>query len=94
MIKLIENERELDPELLNRTLSGKKMLSYMRAYGPNYEFCRFYKITDEYGGTGFMFIINATLIICADDVLETDEELDLFISMNIPFRIEGDQRIN
>lgn len=93
MIKLIENERELDAELLNKTLNGKKMLAYMRAYGPNYEFCRFYKITDDYGGEGYMFIINATLIICADDYLETDDELNLFISMNVPFRIEGDRRI-
>ena len=36
-------------ELLMRTLSGKKMLAYMRAYGPSYEFCRFYRITDENG---------------------------------------------
>ena len=93
MIKLIEHEHELDSELLNKTLCGKKMLSYMRAYGPNYEFCRFYKITDNYGGVGYMFIINATLIICADEYLEADEELDLFVSMNVPFRIEGDQRI-
>ena len=93
MIKLIENERELDAELLNKTLNGKKMLAYMRAYGPNYEFCRFYKITDDYGGEGYMFIINSTLIICADDYLETDDELNLFISMNVPFRIEGDRRI-
>ena len=37
MIKLIEHEHELDSSLLMKTLSGKKMLSYMRAYGPNYE---------------------------------------------------------
>ena len=30
MIKLIEHEHELDSELLNKTLCGKKMLSYMR----------------------------------------------------------------
>lgn len=92
MIKLIEHEHELDSSLLMKTLSGKKMLSYMRAYGPNYEFCRFYKINDE-TGTGFMFIINSTLIICTDGNLEPSEEIDLFVSMNLPFRIEGDQKI-
>lgn len=92
MIKLIEHEHELDRELLLRSLSGRKMLAYMRAYGPNYEFCRFYKITDE-NGVGFMFIINSTLIICSDDRLEATEEIDLFISMNVPFRIEGSQKI-
>lgn len=92
MIKLIEHEHELDRNLLMKTLSGKKMLSYMRAYGPNYEFCRFYKITDE-TGSGFMFIINSTLIICTDGNLQPNQEIDLFISMNLPFRIEGDSNI-
>jgi hypothetical protein len=92
MIKLIEHESELDRELLMKTLSGRKLLSYMRAYGPNYEFCRFYKISDE-SGEGFMFIINSTLIILGDGSLRCTQEIDLFISMNQPFRIEGDQQI-
>lgn len=92
MIKLIEYEHDLDKQLLMKTLSGKKMLSYMRAYGPNYEFCRFYKITNE-TGLGFMFIINSTLIICTDGNLEANSEIELFITMNLPFRIEGDMSI-
>lgn len=92
MIKLIEQEKELDRELLLKSLSGRKMLAYIRAYGTGYDFCRFYKITDE-KGTGFMFMINSTLIICADDNLEATEEIDLFVSMNLPFRIEGSQKI-
>lgn len=92
MIKLIEHEHELDRELLLKTLSGRKMLAYMRAYGPNYQFCRFYKVEDG-NGKGYMFMINSTLIICADDELEANEEIDLFISMNLPFRIEGAQKI-
>lgn len=93
MIKLIEHEHELDSQLLNKTLNGKKMLAYMRAYGPNYEFCRFYKITGDYGGVAYMFIINSTLIICSDGQLEPSEELNLFVSMNVPFRIEGDREV-
>ena len=50
------------------------------------------KITDGIG-TGFMFIINSTLIICGDGKLEPNDEIDLFVSMNLPFRIEGDQKI-
>lgn len=92
MIKLIEHEHELDRQILMKSLSGKKMISYMKAYGPNYEFCRFYKITDE-TGCGFMFIINSTLIICTDGKLQPSHEIDLFISMNLPFRIEGDANI-
>lgn len=92
MIKLIQNESELDTELLMKSLSGRKMIAYMNAYGAGYDFCRFYRITEE-TGAGFMFIINSTLIICADDTFEVTEELQFFVSMNLPFRIEGDSRI-
>ncbi len=92
MIKLIDNENELDREMLLKTLMGKKMLSYVRAYGLGYDFCRFYKVTDN-SGIGFMFIINSTLIICSDDKLSATDELKMFIEMNLPFRIEGSQRI-
>lgn len=92
MIKLIQNENELDKEMLMKSLSGRKMIAYMKAYGAGYDFCRFYKITDE-TGTGFMFIINSTLIICTDGYLQASEELQFFVSMNLPFRIEGDSRI-
>ncbi|MCR5708456.1 MAG: N-acetyltransferase [Ruminococcus sp.] len=95
MIKLIKSDSELDSELLMKTLSGRKMLAYMKAYGAEYDFCRFYKIIGEYGniGEGYMFIINSTLIICGDGQLEADEELQIFVNMNQPFRIEGDQKI-
>ncbi len=92
MIKLIQHESELNSDMLMRTLSGRKMLAYMKAYGPGYDFCRFYKITDE-SGEGYMFIINSTLIICGDGGLRATEELVIFVRMNMPFRIEGDQKI-
>ncbi|MCM1506710.1 MAG: N-acetyltransferase [Ruminococcus flavefaciens] len=92
MIKLIEQESEFDRELLLKTLSGRKMLAYLKAYGTGYDFCRFYKISGG-DGTGFMFMINSTLIICADDKLQADEEINLFVSMNLPFRVEGSQHI-
>lgn len=92
MIKLITSESELDRELLLKTLMGRKMLAYMKAYGPGYDFCRFYKITDE-TGIGFMFFMNSTLIICSDGRLDATEELRIFINMNLPFRVEGDSRI-
>lgn len=92
MIRLIQSESELDREILLKTLSGRKMLAYMKAYGAGYDFCRFYKITDE-TGVGFMFIINSTLIICSDGKLEVTDEIRFFINMNLPFRVEGDSRI-
>ena len=95
MIRLIKSDSELDRELLLKTLSGRKMLAYMKAYGAGYDFCRFYKMTGEYDNHGvcYMFIINSTLIICGDGQLEADEELQIFVDMNRPFRIEGDQKI-
>lgn len=92
MIKLIEQESEFDRNLLLKTLSGRKMLAYLKAYGTGYDFCRFYKISDT-NGIGFMFMINSTLIICADDNLQATDEINLFVSMNLPFRIEGCQHI-
>ncbi|MDE5558263.1 MAG: N-acetyltransferase [Ruminococcus sp.] len=92
MIKLIEQESEFDRNLLLKTLSGRKMLAYLKAYGTGYDFCRFYKISDG-NGMGFMFMINSTLIICDDNNLDNIDEIELFISMNLPFRIEGSQHI-
>ncbi|MCM1132530.1 MAG: GNAT family N-acetyltransferase [Ruminococcus flavefaciens] len=92
MIKLIQNDSELDTDMLMKSLSGKKMIAYMKAYGAGYDFCRFYKITDE-TGEGFMFIINSTLIICTDGFLQATDELQFFVNMNLPFRVEGDSRI-
>lgn len=92
MIKLLTDERDIDRQLLLKTLSGKKMLAYLKAYGLGYDFCRFYGIAEK-SGRGFMFIINSTLIICADELLEASEELEMFIEMNLPFRIEGTQKI-
>ncbi len=92
MIKLIEQDSDFDRELLLKSLSGRKMLAYLRAYGTGYDFCRFYRVSDE-NGTGFMFMINSTLIICADDSLQATDEINLFVIMNLPFRIEGSQHI-
>lgn len=92
MIRLIESENEFDKTLLIRSLYGKKMLSYLKAYGTGYNFCKFYKI-DNATGTGFMFMINSTLIICSEKEMRSDSELDLFVKMNLPFRIEGSQNI-
>lgn len=92
MIKLIEQESEFDRKLLLKSLSGRKMLAYLKAYGTGYDFCRFYRISGG-NGTGFMFMINSTLIICADEDLQATDEINLFVSMNLPFRIEGSQHI-
>lgn len=93
MIRLITDEKEFDKELLLKTLSGSKMLSYVKAYGVDYDFCRFYEVTDYGDGRGFMFIINSTLIICTDGKLKVTEELEMFVEMNLPFRIEGSRDV-
>ena len=92
MIKQIRSEDELDRPLLLETLLGRKMLAYMKAYGPNYDFCRFYKVTDE-SGVGYMFFMNATMIICTDGELEATDELRMFVNMNMTFRVEGNRKV-
>lgn len=92
MIKLLDNEKDIDRELLLKSLSGKKMLAYIKAYGLGYDFCRFYEVSDD-NGKGYMFIMNSTLIICSDDKMSVTEEIEIFIRMNLPFRIEGSQNI-
>ena len=92
MIRLIDDENEFDRPMLLKTLSGKKLLAYHKAYGLGYDFCRFYKLDYDDEGYGFMFIINSTLIICSDYDLPTDEIVS-FIQMNMPFRVEGSQQI-
>ena len=91
MIKLINNTQDFDRNMLLKSLNGKKMLAYLKAYGTDYDFCRFYKIENN-NGRGFMFLINSTLIICSDDDIYDDEILH-FVKMNMPFRIEGSQQI-
>lgn len=91
MIKLINNTQDFDRNMLLKSLNGKKMLAYLKAYGTDYDFCRFYKIENN-NGRGFMFLINSTLIICSDNDIYDDEILH-FAKMNMPFRIEGSQQI-
>ena len=84
MIKLINNPEDFDRAMLLKSLNGKKMLAYLRAYGTDYDFCRFYRIENQ-NGYGFMFIINSTLIICSD--------YDIYSEELLQFRIEGSQQI-
>lgn len=59
------------------------MLSYWKAYGGSYDFCRFFYLEYE-TGTGYMLLINDTLLICTEQALPADE-LILFIQMHLPF---------
>ena len=57
-----------------------------QAYGGGYDFCRFFRATDC-GGTGWLFLFNATLLICAEGSVP-EEEIRTFAEMHLPFRIE------
>ena len=61
------------------------MLSYLEAYGTDYDFCRFY--VNESGSV--LLIINSTLLISG--AILKKEELCGFAPMHQPFRIEGNQ---
>lgn len=86
MIRRINNRNYIDCKTLSGTHLGKKMLSYLEAYGTDYDFCRFY--VNESGSV--LLIINSTLLISGSSFEK--EELCGFAAMHQPFRIEGDQK--
>ena len=65
MITQMQNLTDAEHAILNQTWRGKKILSYLQAYGFNYEFCRSFRLT-EGEKTGWMLLFNATLLICAE----------------------------
>ena len=42
MIRIITDENIIDKEMLNKSYYGRKVLSYLMAYGVKYDFCKFY----------------------------------------------------
>ncbi len=87
MIRKIDNKNNIDREFLVRTYYGRKFLAYLGAYDVSYDFCRFFELI--YGDIkGYMFQINATLVVCAESEFPCDE-LEQFILMNQPFRVEA-----
>ena len=62
------------------------MLAYQKAYGGGYDFCRFFRVTGC-SGRGWLFLFNATLLICTDGAVP-EEEIYTFAAMHLPFRIE------
>ena len=86
MIKHIEKEEYLDRSSLISSCAGRRILSYLDAYGMKYDFCRFY--TDEHGGV--ILLVNATMLLYGDRFEK--EELESFVHLYRPFRIEGSQQ--
>ena len=86
MIKHIENDAHIDKKTLVATCAGRKMLSYLDAYGLKYDFCRFY--IDGKGGV--ILLVNSTMLLSGDSFEK--EELQSFVHLYRPFRIEGSQQ--
>lgn len=85
MIRYVDNSSLINTHKLCKTCCGRKIFSYLQAYGTGYEFCRFY----IYDKDNVMLIINSTLLIDGENF--ELEELRDFTKMNKPFRIEGSQ---
>ncbi len=66
MIRRISDRNDIDCKALSKTHLGKKMLSYLEAYGTDYDFCRFY--VNESGSV--LLIINSTLLISGKAILK------------------------
>lgn len=76
---------------LQKSWRGKKLLAYFKAYGGSYDFCQFFRLEYE-NAQGWMFLLNATLVICSNDTLPAEEAMD-FICMHLPFRVECPQNM-
>ncbi len=86
MIQQVKSFQLSEIQKLEQSWRGRQILAYQKAYGGEYDFCRFFRIhTSE--GTGWMMLFNATLLICTETKLST-EELVVFVTMHLPFRIE------
>jgi len=89
MITAVKSAASLNIPLLSQSILGRRMLSYLNAYGVDYDFCRFFKVNSS----ADMFMFNSTLIICGNGEDISVDELLQFIAMHRPFRIEGSQEI-
>ncbi len=87
MIKQLFNLDDFDRKYLESNYYGRKLLSYLNAYGTTYDFCRFYSVKDI-GIDAYMFQINSTLVISAPLPLPP-QELLCYIELYKPYRVEA-----
>ncbi len=75
---------------------GRKMLICIQAYGTQYSFCRFFRLSAG-EKTAWMMLQNSTMLISSQDdftdMHEAITELQWFLTMHRPFRIEGCQSL-
>lgn len=83
MIRHVEDAGLIDKNNLTETCCGRRILSYLHAYGTGYDFCRFF--VNDSGGV--ILLINSTMLVVGKEFER--EELVTFAQMNRPFRIEG-----
>ncbi len=88
MIKQMECKNQADRDYLVRSYYGRKFIAYLEAYDVKYDFCRFFMLIYDGKIAGYMFQINANLVVCAENEFPPDE-LRQFILMNMPFRVEA-----
>ena len=86
MIRHIDDPSLLDRKKLAETCAGRRIISYLDAYGMSYDFCRFYQ--SEKGCV--ILFVNATMLLSGEE-FERDE-LRSFVHLYRPFRIEGSQQ--
>lgn len=91
MIQQINAFTAAEVAVLEQSWRGRQMLAYQKAYGGSYDFCRFFRVTGG-GGTGWLFLFNATLLICAAGEIPV-EEVCAFTQMHLPFRVECPQTL-
>lgn len=91
MIQQITAFCAAEQAVLEKSWRGRQILAYYKAYGGNYDFCRFFRIQGE-NGVGWLFLFNSTLLICTQGEIPA-EEVYTFTQMHLPFRIECPQTL-
>ncbi|MCD8218994.1 MAG: N-acetyltransferase [Ruminococcus sp.] len=91
MIQQMQSFTADEIAVLEKSWRGRQILSYYRAYGASYHFCRFFRLIYP-EGIGWMLLFNATLFVHAQDPIPL-QELREFTAMHLPFRVECSQQL-
>lgn len=75
--------------LISEDHYGGKISAYLKAYGTEYDFCRFYTISSEASQFSAM-LFNANMVLCGEiGDSEGREELEILLSFAAPLTVEA-----
>lgn len=97
MIKQIFFEDEFEFDSLINDCYLRNLKSNYNAYGAEYDFCRFFKLTNNYAKAIIGIYYSAMIVVLAENLEIDDEFIDdlvMFIRMSKPDRVEVDNSVS